>query len=318
MDVVRTLRRLWRLRLLLAVGAALTIVVATLLTYRVGLGFPPTFQSRQYQVGLASTSVLLDTQSSQVADLGDPEVSAGPGILTSRAQLLANLLVSSPLKERVAAQAGVDAKRFITELSSSNPNQPIPAPAETAGVVVKRDDPDASVLNLTINDQVPIITFNAQAPSAARAARIADAAVSELGRQIQRTKSTDGVPRQRELVFEPLGRSSRSSTEMRGSTKFTALLIALVLFGFWCVAVLGIEAVARRWRQANEAEATNRPVETVPSDLAQPKHGAHGSSFPSDQAATLHTGAAGPPVDRIRVGPPTWAEGSRPTPTPGS
>ena len=254
MDVVTALRRMWRLRFYLALGVAFALIVATLLTYNIRLGLPPTFESRQYDVGLASTSVLLDSESSQVADLGDPKTSAGPWTFSARAQLLANLLVSSPLRDRVAAEAGVPANRLLMKLATNNPNSPIAQPAQGTEVTVKASDPDAAILRVTLNDQVPIITFNTQAPNTDVAARLANSAVAALATQIQQAASADQVPNERKLVFEPLGRGARTSTETRGPTAAGTLLLAVALFAIWCAGVLGVDALARRWRQAGGAD----------------------------------------------------------------
>ncbi|MEA2295957.1 MAG: hypothetical protein QOE86_3596 [Solirubrobacteraceae bacterium] len=261
MDAVTILRRLLRHRLAVAVGIAVALVAGTLLTYHVELGAPPRFESRQYKIGVASASVLFDSEKSQVSDLGDPKVAAAPGGLAARAQLLANLLVASPLKEQVAQLAQISPQQLITKLSSSDPNVPMTSPPAT-GVTVRETDPTANILNLTLNDQVPIITFNAQAPSPAVAARLSNAVVVELQRYLQQTASANAVPTFRKLVVERLG-LAQSATETRGPTRMRALVTVLLIVGLWCAGILGIEASVRRWRQIAGDEAHGAGCDAV-------------------------------------------------------
>ena len=63
MGAVTILRQLWRTRLLVAVGLALALVLGIVVSYHVPPGFPPTFKSRQFAVGIASAAVLVDSRS---------------------------------------------------------------------------------------------------------------------------------------------------------------------------------------------------------------------------------------------------------------
>ena len=121
MTVVAVLRELWRYRRLVIAGAIVALVFQVMLVYNVSLGIPPKLESRQYNVGVASGAVLIDSQSSQAVDLGggEGEVKVDVASLSARAQLLANLLVTRPLRDEIAKGAGVAPDRMITELSST-------------------------------------------------------------------------------------------------------------------------------------------------------------------------------------------------------
>ncbi len=84
MDAIFILRELWDRRVLVAVAAAVAIALGGLTAFRPGL--PP--ESRQYEIGIASSRALVDTPSSQVVDLGLKE-DANVGVLPSRTVLLA-------------------------------------------------------------------------------------------------------------------------------------------------------------------------------------------------------------------------------------
>src|SRR5690349_20529557 len=98
MQFVATLRELWRLRILVLMAGVLAILGGLSIGYRIE---PPAgLKTRQYYVGIGSASAMLDTPNSQVVDLGG-EGSGDPGGLTSRATLLASLIISAPLKDEI-------------------------------------------------------------------------------------------------------------------------------------------------------------------------------------------------------------------------
>src|SRR5690606_13982689 len=98
----------------------LALAVLILMLYRVTPGLPPQVESRQYQVGIASGAVLIDSQLSQTVDLGgaDEDIEVDVASLAARARLLANLLVTRPLRDDIARMSGVAPNRLITELST--------------------------------------------------------------------------------------------------------------------------------------------------------------------------------------------------------
>jgi hypothetical protein len=285
MAVVGACRALWRLRLFVTLGFALAVALGSALTYEISLGVPPRFESRQYHVGVASASVLVDSPSSQVADLGDPQVAAGPGVLSARAELLVNLLATSPLKEQIAELAGISPTLLITQVGSSDPAQKV-ATTESPGVTVKPTDPEANVLRLTLNDTVPIITFNAQSPTPASAARLSGAAVTELERYLAQAAASEKVPHPRTLVIKRLGKAQASS-QTRGHGPLLAAIVMIVLFGVWCVVLLSIDAMARRWRQSIEDDrsAVAPPADVLRIAGATEVAGPAGDDIPSRRRA---------------------------------
>lgn len=262
MAVVGMFRALWRLRLFVALGFAFAVFVGSALIYEISLGVPPKFESRQYYVGVASASVLVDSPSSQVADLGDPELAAGSGILSARAELLVNLLVTSPLKERIAKRAGIPSNVLITQVGYSDPAQGV-STTDSPGVTVKPTDLEANILRLTLNDTVPIITFSARSPRPAQAVRLSNAAVTELERYMSQSAAAEKVPPVRALVIERLGHA-RASSQTRGREPLLGAIFGMVLFVVWCIALLSGDALARRWRQDVEDDGSDAPA---PADV---------------------------------------------------
>lgn len=247
MDAVAVLRQLWRHRLFVAVGMALALLIALVISYKVTLGIPPTFESRQYQVGIASAEVLVDSPSSQVADLGGGKVRTDVTALTSRARLLANLMAASPLKDQIARRAGVDPRTFVASAPSIEPSQ---KPTTLASTPTSQR---TNVLTVYFNETLPIITADAQAPTEAVAARISSAAVAELGDYLKSVAALDKVPDARQLVVDPLG-DARFGTVQRGPRKLIAIVAFLFILALWCSAIILVAKLVRGWRQAAESE----------------------------------------------------------------
>jgi hypothetical protein len=251
MGAVAVLRQLWRYRLFVAVGTALALLAGTLISYKVTIGFPPTFESRQYKVGIASAEVLVDSPSSQVADLGGGKVVTDVTALTSRARLLANLMAASPLKDQIARTAGVDSRTFIATAPSIEPSQ------KPTTLTATPTSPRTNVLTVYFNETLPIITADAQAPTEAVAARISSAAVTELDKYLASVAALDKVPGARQLVVDPLGQA-RFGTVQRGPPKLMAVVAFVLILALWCGGIVLVAKLVRAWRQDARKEEEGR------------------------------------------------------------
>lgn len=248
MDVVSILRQLWARRLLVTVGVAFAFLVADLVAFKVDIGVPPKLESRQYEVGVASAEVLVDSQRSQVIDLGGGPVRTDIVALTTRARLLANLMAASPMKEQIAIRAGIDPRTFTASAPSLAPGAPTPTSLDAGSV-----DKDANTMTVYFNETLPIVTADAQATDEATAARIAGAAITELGLYLKSVAAQDRVPDARQLVVKPLG-PARFATVTRGERRLYAVLAFLFVLGAWCAAIVVSSRFARGWREAAAAE----------------------------------------------------------------
>jgi hypothetical protein len=257
-QAVLILRQLWRLRGLVITAAVLAIAVGGWTAFHPGL--PP--HSRQYTVGVATARALVDTPSSQVVDLGLKQ-DANAGVLPARAVLLANLLTTSPLKDKTARRAGVPANRLIAVADTPNDSGvPVGKPLAT-GTTLKPTDPEANVVTAHTDVDLPLLTINTQAPDPRTAARLADAALSVLEAHLAAVVADESVPADRRLVVKRLGDASTGS-ERRGPSPALGLVAALGLFGLACgLLVLGA-TLARDWHAIAEAGGEARPLATRP------------------------------------------------------
>jgi hypothetical protein len=268
MEIGAALRDLWAHRVLVSLAAVLAILASIFLSYRVA--FPPRIESRQYHVGIASATALVDTPRSQVVDLGGKDDTTNEGgTLPSRASLLANLMASSPLKEEIARRAGVAPDKLIA-IAPSGVGVPAPTPL-VSGATVTADDPKANVLTtnvLSSAGQLPIIVVNTQAPDVAVAARLANGAIASLTDYLGTVAATDRVPSDRRLVVKQLGPAS-VATASRGPRRLFGLIAAIFVFGTACAMILFAPKLARGWRVAAALQRSQDDVET--GDGADPR-----------------------------------------------
>jgi hypothetical protein len=191
------------------------------------------------------------------------------GALTTRARLLANLMATSPLKDRIARAAGVDRRTFVADSPSLGPSQ------KPADVDVAEAGPRTNRMTVYYNETLPIITANAQATTEDVAARISSAAVKQLGLYLRSVAAQDRVPDARRLVVDRLG-PARHGTVRRGSSGLVAAIAALVALGLWCGGIVLTTDLARRWRhiaaeeERTEWAVTPRPLAPSPEPAPPP------------------------------------------------
>jgi hypothetical protein len=235
MDTVTILRDLWRYRVLLAEVCVVALLVGFAVLFKVS--FPPKLESRKYEVGVATTRILVDTPSSQVVEIA-PKGTESLGV---RANLLASLMVDGGVKRAIAERAGLRPSELVG-ISTSATDTPVERPR----------DPRASVLEtrvVTDNDgsQLPIIEVKAQAADVAAAARLASASVSGLRDYLDSKAAAQRVADAERLQVSGLG-VPQAEMATRGPKNIFAVLAVLFVFGAGCAGILALVALVRAWR----------------------------------------------------------------------
>lgn len=269
MTFVTLLRRLWRHKVLVSLALVAGVAVGVSLAYRVTGPFK--LQSRDYKVGVASARILVDTPSSQIVDLGSPAPNGDTpavdiGTLSARANLLASLMTSSPIKDDIAQAAGVADGTLLTSSGASGTGT---APALT-GADVSPDSPQANILKASVPTlaagEIPIIAVETQAPDPDVAAKLADQSVVVLRRQLDTLAGSEAVPADRRVTIRELG-PARATVETRGPSRVLATAGGLFTFLGGCVLILLIGALVNGWRgitaQERSARVAARPVAEV-------------------------------------------------------
>ena len=247
MQTVTILRQLWRFRVLTAVIGAVAILAGVLVVYSVKGPF--SFASRQYQVGVATSRILVDTPDSQVVDV----MPKGADALGVRANLLANLMVDGVVKAQIARRAGIAPDSFygVAE-SGSGPTPKVPSGRNV--VVLK-----TRLLTQSDGTPLPIIEISATAPDAARATALADGAVTGLQDYLNTKAAEQSVSDGRRLRVSGLG-IAQAHEQTRGPSAALGMIAALLVFCLGSGALLGIAALVRALREGPAVDDPDVPA----------------------------------------------------------
>jgi hypothetical protein len=279
MQLFAIFNELRRRRFLVAAALLLSIAVGMSVAYRVSPGLPPQLKARQYSVGVASARVLINTPSSIVADL-NPN---GGGSLATHAQLLGNLLASEQVRTAIAKKAGVPLSNLVVEPLS------VAGVVQTPLAVVAPAPTGASTLSVNADPLLPLITISAQAPDAAKAAALANGAVTALQSYIQTVAAAEKIPTSRRPVVTSLGAAQARSTT-RGPSRLYGVIAVIFLFGLFCYMIIAVSGARRRLRALREsrraglapaAEFDPAPADDADERLQAYQSAAHPSSAPS-------------------------------------
>jgi hypothetical protein len=238
MRTVTILRTLWRQKILV-IGVVLVAAVAAILVgYKVS--FPPKLESRKYDVGVASARIFVDTPASQVVDVAPK----GSDTLGVRANLLANLMVDGEVKTVIARRAGLRTDQLYGMSDTvTGPPTPTATPSKRGWML------RTHVVSATDGSWLPIIEVQTQAPNAAAAARLADAAVGGLREYLDSKAAGERVNNASRLRISGLG-VAQARNEARGPRMLYSLAAFLVLVGLGFAAIIAGTSLIRDFRKS--------------------------------------------------------------------
>jgi hypothetical protein len=224
--------------LLIALLAAVSTV------YRIGL-LPPSLTPRSLELGAASTKVLVDTPNSKVIDLraGTADFQS----LATRANLLANVMASAPVRAEIAQRAHIAPDALVAEapIIANVPRATTePGSEKRAADLVAQTDQYR--LNIQANPQVPVINVYAQAPSASGAERLANAAADSLRSYLDSVAADQRIPDAEQVRLHQLGRA-RGSVVNDGAGVQMAFLSFLFVAALLAVAILAVVRIREGW-----------------------------------------------------------------------
>jgi hypothetical protein len=252
MDTVTILRDLWRARAVVLCVWLVALLAGTAVLYKIS--WPLELETRKYAVGVATTSILIDTPSSQVVEIAPK----GSDTLGVRANLIASLMIDGTVKATIARNAGLDPDDLVGISTSAQDS------GATAGPVSRRA-PVLTTRVVTDNDgsELPIIQVEAQASDARAAERLAGAAVVGLRAYLDSKAAAQQIPNAKRLQVTGLGQA-QARTAARGPKDFLAVAAVLFVFGLGCASLLTVRALVRGWRAAAAQE--RGPDDDLPGD----------------------------------------------------
>jgi hypothetical protein len=259
MDTVTILRELWRKRTLVAGVCVFAVLVGAALHFRL-----PSLDSRRYDVGVSTVNILVDTPSSQVVNVAP----RGSDTTGARASLLASLMVGGEIKSMIAKRVGINPNQLVGNTDAVT-NLSTPAGgASTSGSSAPPQNGYGFTTQVPTDsqgDELPIISLSTQAPTEARAAQLANAAVAAL-QEFMKTKAvSEGIGDADRLQVNGMG-IPQATIQARGPSRTLVLLVVLIVFLAGCAAILGVQALVRGWRDAAAQEQEEQAAESEPED----------------------------------------------------
>jgi hypothetical protein len=246
----RHLRELLRLRvgvtasLLLAVLAAVWGVADISLT-------PPKLTPRSLKMGTAFTQVVVDTPKSAILDLRQQTYDIES--IKNRAVLVGNVMASPPVLTSIARRANVraDALQIVTPRTPAEP-RPRAELGDKKGPGDILESTNQYRLDIQANPTVPVLDVYAQAPSAAAAEQLANAAVDGLGDYLRELAGSQRTPEEMQVELRQLGRA-RGEVINDGIELQVAVVLFLLVFAVSSAAVVVISRVRQGWVAAEAA-----------------------------------------------------------------
>ena len=250
MKLGRRIWTLWQLRPWLVGSALLALLVALWSVAKIGL-LPPRLTPRALEMATASTHVVVDTPKSTVLDLrvNTDDLQA----LTQRAVLLGNVIANQPVTQDIARRANVPVS--VLQVSTPlTPSQPLPVAGSANNSVTNIvRSTDQYRLSINVNPSVPMLDIYSQAPTAAGAAVLANAAVDGLRSYVATLAAKQHTPPADQIHLLQLGRA-QGAVINHGIQWQVAVFAFVLTFSLACATVILVIRIQRGWKTAVLAE----------------------------------------------------------------
>jgi hypothetical protein len=235
MGLGKRLRTLWKLKLGVAIVLALACLAAVWSVEKISLS-PLQLTPRSLEMATATTHVIVDTPDSTVLDLRQDTYSLEG--LMNRAVLLGNVMASTSVQNDIARRAGVPLELLRIQAPLTPAQAAPPADSENARHTTDiLKSTDQYRLDIEANPTVPMLNIIAQTPSAASAAALANAAVTEMKLYIDGLATSQKTPAKDQIRLLTLGQA-RGVVINKSVDWQVAAIVFLLTFAIGCATVV--------------------------------------------------------------------------------
>jgi capsular polysaccharide biosynthesis protein len=247
MDLAQILRTLGRRKFALTIVVILAIAAALATGYKVSFN-PPKLASKAVPSGQATTQILVDSPQSAIADL---KQDTAP--LVTRATVFAQFMTSSTIRERISNATGIPASQITAEGPFSGPGEPqnTVTPSEARGGQV-RAQTHPYRLTFVAQEQIPLVSVYASAPTAPQAAKLANGVYTAVRGYVDEIAAADATNPEHRVTVRQLGTAGASTVTTGGSKAIMVLaFLAIIIFG--CLLIIAIAALRRSGEEIDDA-----------------------------------------------------------------
>jgi hypothetical protein len=235
-EVTPILRTLWQSKLMLAATVVVALGAAIMAGYQVS-GFPPKLKSRTTPSGAATAQILVDSPSSALANLKQ-----NPIPLSTRAGVFAQFMASTAIRDAIAKRAGLPPSSILAQGPFDDPALAPEGP--------KPPDPGSVArgkkyrLTYVAQEQLPVITVYAQAPTVVGAQRLADAVAPAVQDYVDQLQASAELKDEHRTQIRGLGPAQAGTVTASPNVKVIGTFVLILLLG--CAFILATSRRARR------------------------------------------------------------------------
>lgn len=241
MTFALAIRELWSRKGLLAIGAVVALLAAVVSVSNVSL-FPPKLGKGTLEYYSARTQILVDSSDSSIADLGRD---FSP--MVARANVYSRFLTTPTALEFIGRKAGVPPSEIYAEgpyqLGQARYVQE-PTAERSGAQLLGREA--RYRLRFDSDPELPIVVAYAEAPSAAVATALAQGSATGLAQYVEDLQDQQVIPEKRRVTIRQLGSTTAKPVTAGASPKIAAFVF-IVVFGLWCLGMLGAQRLRDAW-----------------------------------------------------------------------
>lgn len=240
METLTVLRLLWRMRLLVIVGALAAVAAGAVATGKLGIG---PFDGGSRTVWVATSEVQVDTPRPLATD-----AHASASTIQTQTVLLADYVTSDAARDAMARAVDIgSADLTVTTPLIDSPLRQSPLVYRTAQAASASRTPYTVVANPA--QLTPIMELVAMGPERETTLALSGAAAGAL----RTAAASDAGDTRRGLEIEPLGPVRLGWFETGGSGLVRGVAVAVFLFSLWCGTIVVGTGVLRAWRRSSPA-----------------------------------------------------------------
>jgi hypothetical protein len=242
------LYKLWQHRQGVLVSLIAAAIACALALYRPTLS-PPGLHTRDLTIGSAAGEVLVATPNLAVGASSNDYLA-----LVNSATLVGNLMTSGAVLNEAARSVGVPPRSIqATAPMTANVPRALIEPGSGGFATDLVASPDRYRLEIQADPSVPVLHVYAQAPSAAAASKLANAAITATGSYLAANQAHAKVPVAQRIVAQQLGPVQAGVANPGGRVQI-ALLVFFGVFGACLFLTAIIAHVSRGFRTARLTE----------------------------------------------------------------
>ena len=261
MELAQIIKTLWDQRIAVVAVLLVAFLAGVSTMYRIGTGG---LTKRSHQFGAAQSQILIDSPRSSLVDLTQETPP-----LATRAAVYTQFMRSNAVKESISKATGIPASLIVAQgpYTTAGGSQNLPRPSEARANEV-RGEKDGYRLVFDYQQDLPIVSIYAQAPTAKAAIRLAAGTVAGVRAYISQLEHEQNVPSSAQTQIRELG-AAEGGTVNAGADPIMAVLafVGITIAGLG--GILALTALARGLQKLSRSALADREpaapaVSTVP------------------------------------------------------